>query len=182
DDAKVVRAGGKVVAAEEVYSLWQADSELKKLLAYAAGRPLTAADVQNLASDNRQTEAFDLTNAIADNRKDQVFVLMQRFLADQTGADEKTAIIQLNALLAEQFRNVALVQALQQEKKTDSQILEATDWKSGRLFVLKKIAARFAPKTVLDLLAKLSALDDELKSSSTPPRVLLDLIVSQLFL
>ena len=45
---------------------------------------------------------------------------------------------------------------------------------------MKKIAVRFKPKTVLEFLTKLEALDEELKTSSTPPKVLLDLIVSQL--
>ncbi|MCL5009174.1 MAG: hypothetical protein M1400_02420, partial [Patescibacteria group bacterium] len=60
--------------------------------------------------------------------------------------------------------------------------LEITGWKPGRLFVVKKIASRFAAPKVWQTLFKLEALDTELKTSSTPPRVLLDLILSQLLM
>ena len=59
--------------------------------------------------------------------------------------------------------------------------LTTTGWKSGRLFVMKKAALRFAPKKIMETLQKLSSLDEELKTSQTPPKVLLDLIISQLF-
>jgi DNA polymerase III delta subunit len=46
---------------------------------------------------------------------------------------------------------------------------------------MKKIAARFKPQLISETLTKLAALDEELKTSQTPPKVLLDLILSQLF-
>ena len=182
DQAKETKAGGKVVAVEEVYNLWQADAEIQKLLALAAGREISAQDVKYLISENAEIDVFDITNAIADGQKQTALELLHRHLKNQAGADEKGSIIQLNALLSEQFRNVAMVQDFISQKKSESQILEATGWKSGRLFVMKKVAQKFAPKKVLELLAKLAALDEELKSTSTPPKVLLDLIVSQLLL
>ncbi|MBI5530053.1 MAG: hypothetical protein HY918_00945 [Candidatus Doudnabacteria bacterium] len=181
DAAKETKVGGKIIDVQEVYNLWQADSELKKLAAFANGSVLQAKDVNNLVSENGEVDVFELTNAIADNDKQKSLQLMHGFLRQQATADEKTAIIQLNALLAEQFRNVAMIQDLTEQKKTEGDILEMTGWKSGRLFVMKKIASRFANKKVLDFLNKLKALDEELKTSSTPPRVLLDLIVVQLF-
>jgi DNA polymerase III delta subunit len=102
-------------------------------------------------------------------------------LQNFTGADEKTAIIQLNALLSEQFRSIAVAQNFLEEGTSDEQALAQTSWKPGRLFIMKKTAGRFAQKKVLDFLKKLEHLDEELKTSSTPPRVLLDLIVAQLF-
>ena len=62
----------------------------------------------------------------------------------------------------------------------DDIILEKTEWKSGRLFVMKKLSAPFQEKALVSLLTKLEALDVELKSSSVPPKVLVDLIVSQI--
>ena len=60
-------------------------------------------------------------------------------------------------------------------------MLEILGWKSGRLFIMSKVAARFSATSVLGLLAKLKALDEELKTGSVPPRVLLDLIITQLW-
>jgi DNA polymerase III delta subunit len=181
DDAKETKFGGKVTSVEEVYNLWQAENELKKLVALSNGQEISEADVKELAPSNREVDVFDLTNAIADNQKQKALSLMQDFLFFQTGSDEKGSIIKLNALLSEQFRNVAVVQSFASSKTSEDAILEKTGWKSGRLFIMKKTAARFTPKTVLELLNKLASLDEELKTSSTPPRVLLDLIISQLF-
>jgi DNA polymerase III delta subunit len=150
-------------------------------LALANGREVSEANVNELAPQNKEVDVFDLTNAIADNQKQKALSLMQDFLFYQSDSDEKTAIIKLNALLSEQFRSVAIVQSFTNEKTSEDIILEKTGWKSGRLFIMKKVAARFNQKIVLDLLNKLAALDEELKTSSTPPRVLLDLIVTQLF-
>lgn len=181
DQAKESKFGGKVVSVEEVYNLWQAENEISKLIGYAAGQEISAADVNALVSENGEVDVFELTNAIAENQKQKTLELMERLLKEQVAGDEKASIIQLNALLSEQFRNVAMVQDFAAQKTAESEILEKTGWKSGRLFVMKKIAARFPIKKVLELLAKLRALDEELKSSSTPPRVLLDLIIAQLF-
>ena len=180
DSGKEIKAGGKVVSAEEVFDLWQADGEIRKLMSFAAGAEIGAKEVGELVSENGEVDVFDLTNAIADNQKNRALELLNKFLSEQTGSDEKGGIIKLNALLSEQFRNVAMIQDFLLAKKSEDQILEATGWKSGRLFVIKKIASRFPAKKILDFLTKLSALDEELKTSSTPPRVLLDLIVSQL--
>jgi DNA polymerase III delta subunit len=180
DDAREIKIGGKVIAIEEIYSLWQADSEIQKLIAYAKDREVSGSDVNQLVTENREVDVFSLTNAIADNKKQEALSLLHDFLKEQTGADEKGAVIQLNALLSEQFRNVAMIQDFVSHKTSESDILEKTGWKSGRLFVIKKIASRFPAKKVLETLNKLEALDLELKTSQTPPRVLLDLIVSQL--
>jgi len=180
DRGRETKIGGKIISLEEVFNLWQADGEIKKLLAFAAGKEIGQREVLDLVSENGEVDVFDLTNAIADNQKQKAFELLKGFLKEQNASDEKGAIIQLNALLSEQFRNVAMVQDFIASKKSEDEILEATGWKSGRLFVVKKIAARFPSKKIVEFLNKLEALDEELKTSSTPPRVLLDLIVSQL--
>ena len=181
DDARETKVGGKVIDAQEVYDLWQVDSEIKKLLALAEGREISADDVKQLVVGDREIDVFDLTNAIAEKRKDQALELLHKFLSVGTGSDEKAAVIQLNALLAEQFRNIVLVQDLQESRAPESEILNLTGWKPGRVFVMKKLAANFSKPKVLDFLNKLKALDEELKTSSTPPKVLLDLIMVQLF-
>ncbi len=181
DDAKETKFGGRVVEVEEAYSLWQADAEIKKLLAFANGREINENDVLQLVNQTFEVDVFELTNSIADGKKQQAMKLLHKFLFNQTGSDEKGTVIQLNALLSQQFRNVASTQDFLSRKIGDGQILEITGWKSGKLFVLKKIAKTFSPKKVLEFLNKLVALDEELKSSNVPPKVLLDLIVSQLF-
>lgn len=181
DEGVETKIQGRVVEVKEAFNLWQAENEIKKLLAFVRGRQVDVQDVENLVSENLEADALKITNAIADKNKDLALKLIDEFLSEQTGADEKSRVIQLNALLAEQFRNVALVQDLLKQKMSEDKILEKTGWRSGRLFIIKKIASRFGANKVLDLLGKLAALDEEMKTSATPPRVLLDLILVQVF-
>ena len=181
DEAKETKFGGKVVSTEEVFSLWQADSEIKKLIAYSGGREITKEDVSELVSENGEVDALQITNALADKNKELSFLLIQKFLKEQTASDEKGSIIQLNALLSEQFRNVAITQDFANRKTNEAEILEKTGWKSGRLFVMKKISDRFDQAKVVETLSKLASLDEEIKTSQMPPRVLLELILGQLF-
>lgn len=181
DNGRETKIAGQVVSVEEVFDLWQADNEIQKLAAFAAGQEIGLREVIELVSENGEVDVFSLTNAIGGGQKQKALTLLHKFLSLQTGSDEKAGIIQLNALLSEQFRNVAMVQDFLAAKKPENEILEATGWKPGRLFVIKKIAARFPARQILEFLNKLGALDEELKTTSTPPRVLLDLILTQLF-
>lgn len=181
DNAKETKVGGKLVAVEEAYNLNQLDSEIQKLLVYKNKTEIKPEDVKEMVLENFETDAFALTNAIADGKKQVAIELLNSFLKGQSGADEKGSIIQLNALLSEQFRNIVMVQDFLKNKLSEEAILEKTGWKSGRLFVMKKIVGRFETKKVLETLVKLEALDEELKSSQIPPRTLLDLILTQLF-
>ncbi len=181
DDAEEVKVGGKVVSVKEIFSLWQVKNEIDKLLAYAKDREISEADVKLLVNENGEVDAFEITNAIGDGNKNLALNLVGEYLSQQSSADEKISIIQLNALLAEQFRNVAALQDFLQRCAQEKDILEKTLWKPGRVFVMKKIAQKFTREKILGLLGKLSALDEELKTSSTPPKVLVDLILAQLF-
>ena len=181
-ETQETKAGGKVVAVREIFNLWQAENEIGKLLAYCVNREVGPEDVSRLVSDGGEVDVLQITNAIGEKNKQLAMRLIGEFLSGQGAADEKAAVIQLNALLAEQFRNVAAIQSMLSDGWPESRMLEATGWKSGRLFVIKKISGRFAAKKITDFLGKLEHLDQELKSSSTPPKVLLDLIVSQLLL
>jgi DNA polymerase III delta subunit len=182
DNGKEVRVGGKIIEVVEVFNLYQVNSEILKLIAYTQNREITEQDVKDLVVENGEVEVFDLTNAIADGQKQKSIELMNRFLKEQSGAEEKTSLILLNSLLAEQFRNVAMVQSFFADKQeTEENILKITGWKPGRLFVMKKIASKFEPKKILDTLNKLESLDQEIKSSQIPARVIMDLIITQLF-
>ncbi len=181
DNFLKTKVGGRVIELKEVYNLYEADNEIKKLIAFAGGNEIQEEDVEQLVNENIEIDVFKITNAIADGRKQEALNLIGDFLNKQTGGDEKARVIQLNALLAEQFRNVAVIQDFLKRKISESEILQKTSWKSGRIFVMKKIAGKFNPKKILQLLKKLEALDQELKTAQTPPKVLLDLILVQLF-
>lgn len=181
DDFKEIKAAGKIISTEEVYNLWQAENEINKLLAFCGAAQIDKESVELLVTKYGEIDVLDIVNAIAEKNRAVTFELIQNFFKKQNLSDEKAGIILLSALLSEQFRNVLIVQNFVKENKTDMEILTTTGWKPGRLFVIKKISSRFANNIILDFLNRLVALDEEIKTSNTPPKVLLDLILVQMF-
>jgi DNA polymerase III delta subunit len=181
DNFKETKYGGKIVEITEVYNLWQVNNEIEKLIAYAGSKTITEVDVQLLIEANLEIDAFEITNAIGEGNKSLTLALMAKFIGGENETEEKSGIIHLNALLAEQMRNLLLIQNCIENQYSDTQILDLTGWKSGRIFILKKLAQKIKPAKILGILPKFEALDEELKTSQTPPRVLWDLIVAQIF-
>lgn len=160
-------------------SLSLLDQELQKLLTFAGSRAVSPEDVLLLTPQTIEATGFEIVNALGEKNRNKVFSLCERYFHETGGADEKAKLIQLNSLLADQFRSLLIVQSYLAQKVPDAVILEQTGWKSGRLFVLKKIAAKFEGRLLTELLYKLESLDVELKTKSTPPHVLIDLILAQ---
>lgn len=164
---------------DPTYSLWQVASELDKLALYS-GSSISKESVSLLVAKNTEVEVFTLINAFASRDKAETFAYLEEFFQNQSNGDDKAKAIQLGALLGEQLRNILLVKSFQEEGVPDVGILEKTGWKSGRLSVLKRLAGNFQAPAIVSGLKKLEHLDLELKSTNTPPRVMLDLIISQL--
>lgn len=180
DSAQEKKIAGKIVEVTEVYSLWQVNSELSKLISYANGKNITPEMVKEIVCAGYEINVMEITDALAAKDRKKALSLIHNFLTADTASDEKSSIIQLAAILAEQLRSIAIVEGFLSSNTPENIILEKTGWKSGRLFIMKKIASRFSPKSVKETLVKLDALDTELKTGSTPPRVLLDMIVAQI--
>jgi DNA polymerase III delta subunit len=180
DEYTEQKFGGKVTDVTEVFNLWQAEGEIKKLVAFAAGESISPDHVKALVQASREVDIFDILNSLGEGNVKQAFISLSLFYGFDTSSEEKAKTIQLNALLADQFRNILMLQDFAQRRVPEEEILSKTGWKSGRLFVLRKIAGRYPTKKISDTLEKLAALDEELKTTSTPPRVILDMIITQL--
>jgi DNA polymerase-3 subunit delta len=160
--------------------VWQIHNELQKLATYHNGGVVSLESVKLLVTDQSLPQVWDIIEAIAQRKPAQVLTMLQTYLSADNVSDEKTKIIQLNALLADQFRSLLLVRSAQDQGIPEDVIIQTTGWKSGKLFMIKKNSRAFEQKTLVDILAKLEALDIELKTSSVPPKVLIDLISSQI--
>jgi DNA polymerase III delta subunit len=124
-------------------------------------------------------DPFALLDAIGSKNKSHALQMLGNFF-DHSAGDEKAKAIQFSALLADQLRNVLLVIDAVDKRIPDETILDKTGWKSGRLYVMKKLSRSYNPAQIKLTLAKLESLDIELKTSTMPPHVVLDMIISQM--
>jgi DNA polymerase-3 subunit delta len=164
---------------EPMYSLWQADSELQKLKAFACDDQVTEEDVANLVSDNLEENVFKITNAIGDKNKTAVIRELTDYM-DRLAGDDKAKVISLSGLLAEQFRNILIIQSLNKSGMGEKEMAAASGFASGKLFVYKKLAANFTEAKILDALKKLELLDQEVKTSTGPATLQMLMIIESL--
>jgi DNA polymerase III delta subunit len=150
------------------YDLFQADNELQKLAAYADGGSITRADIDALIVESYDEDIFIVTNAIADRKQTAAMKAIANFLERVPGADEKSKIINLSAILAEQFRGMYAFGSLVARGAGDAEIAEVTGFTPGRIFVYKKLAKSFTSQALREALRKFEALDAEVKTSTGP--------------
>ncbi len=169
---------GNGFGASPEVSLLQLEQELTKLLTYANGLPIDKSAVEALVGDLRETLSLAVSDALAKKDRARLFELLESYYASGD-ADDTAKTLQLNALLAEQLRSLLIVKDATERRMQDSDILALTGWKSGRLFVVKRLSQGLSIQALREMLSKIESLDIELKSSTTPPRVILELILAQ---
>ncbi len=175
--ASMVLAQALLIDEDSTLDVGRAETELAKLNAYAAGKNITTEMVNELIEKVAGVDIFELLNAIAAKNKQSALKILDQYFATEA-ADEKSNAIKVSALLADQFRSLLIAADASQRNIPDAKVLEMTKWKSGRLFMMKKLCRNFSVKQLQQALRKLENLDRELKTGSMPPQVVLDLIIA----
>ncbi len=168
-----------VLDEDSVLDVVRAQNEIEKLKHFASGKSITAEMVGELVVSVSGVDIFALLNAIATKNRKQALILLQNYFDTET-ADEKANAIKVAALLSDQFRSLLIVVDSNERRMPDEAILEITGWKSGRLYIMKKLSRNFTAQQLKQALSKLENLDRELKTGSMPPHVVLDLIIADM--
>lgn len=152
--------------------LRQADNELEKLLTYAGGRPVTAADVADLVTSVTLESIFRWVDALGERDGPQAATLLHRFLAN----DEPP--LRLLALIVRQFRLLLHTRALMDAGVPAGEM-------PGRVgvppFVARKLtgqARRFTPRFLEAALRRLIEIDTQIKTGRLDGVLALDLFVA----
>ncbi|HEX5429514.1 MAG TPA: DNA polymerase III subunit delta [Patescibacteria group bacterium] len=154
------------------FDIWHIYSELEKL--GSLGRPITAADIEQLVVPVVSENAFKLSDAVFSQNKKQILEILERLFAEESG-DEKFAGIRLLGLASDSARAKLAVNLLEQQNFSQDQIAQFLGWKNaGRVWMTLK-----GPAVTLEILKKLiSRLQDadiRLKTSDADPKLLLEL-------
>ncbi len=162
---------------KQTLSVLSAHQELLKLSSFADGNMITKEMVEELTVPDLAIDLFTLLDSMGNKNKSNSIKLLQQYY-DVSSEDDKVLTIRLSALLADQFRSLLIVRQSEEQGLDDKMILAATGWKSGRLFIMKKLSKNFTTKQLIEALSKFYNLEIELKNSTLPPRVVIDMIVA----
>lgn len=170
------KIGGRVIERKEAFNLWQVYSEIFKLSSLTDH--IKSSDVEQLVKPKVSENIFLLTDEITKKNKRGALNILENLLVNQT-MDEKSAIIKVLGLLAEQVRSLILVSTLSADKLTQTQIAEKLGWSSGRVFITLKHAQKADLSKLKDLLTHLLNIDMKLKTQDVNPKLLMDLFIVQ---
>lgn len=177
--ASMALARALLLDEDAVLNVLHAQNEIEKLKQYAAGQHITDVMVGELVESSIGVDIFALLNAIATRNKPLALKMLEDFFMTEV-ADEKATAIKVTALLSDQFRSLLIVADAYDRRLQDEAVLAMTGWKSGRLYIMKKLARNFKIAQVKQALSKLENLDKEMKTGSMPPHVVLDLIIADM--
>lgn len=154
--------------------------ELDKLGLFSAGESITQSAVESLVPDAKESIGFAVSNAVAERNATALLETLENYFKSSESGASVAKVLALNAVLSEQFRSIWTFQQAQKQGLSETELLSKTGWKAGKLYPLKRAAAKFSELEVEDILNKLELLDIEQKSTTLPSRVVLELVVSQL--
>ena len=135
----------------------RAHNEIMKLGSFADGETVTANMVVELTRSVVAIDIFALLNKIGSKDKKTALRMLEDFFEYGPG-DDKAKAIQITSLFADQLRNMLLVLDADVQRLPEAELLKQTGWKSGRLFMVKKLARGFTPQKIRQTLAKLENL------------------------
>ncbi len=153
--------------------------ELLKLQTSALKSEVTVDMVKGLVPQEAASAGFAVSNALADRDARKLLAALDGYYGVRAEKDTADKTLALTALLAEQFRSMWAYLQSRTDGVTDDELMQVLGWKSGKLYAVKRSAQRFSLKEVESILEKLEHLDVELKTTTTPSRVIMELILSQ---
>lgn len=160
-------------------SLGRLAQELDKLLIYSNGEVVTRVTVEHLVPEEQVVIGLAVSDALVRKDRTRLYRVLSDYYSQTEGGDQTTRTLQLVGLLADQFRSLLLLHDALRRHMSEADIAQLTGWKPGRVFVLKKYVGSFRPEVLQSLLSKLESLDLELKTTNTPARVVLELVLAQ---
>ncbi len=153
------------------YNLWEAKSEIEKLISYCGDREITKEDVKLLVRSKVDMNIFNLIDNIGSKNKRKAVSLLNEQI--DGGVNE----IYMLTMFVYQFRNLLKVKSLLNEGKSSFEI--ASETRMHPFVVQKSIeqCGKFEMDDLRKIYKKLSDADLAIKTGKINSRLVLDLLV-----
>lgn len=175
-DAPIEREAARALASVTQGDLRLADNELYKLIAYAQGRPITLADVEQLTPYVADAIVFNMVDALAEGRGEQASQLAHRLLNQQED------VFGLLAMITRQFRLLLMVRSYLDDggARDETSVAKAV---GQHTFVAKKLLGQsrhFDYDQLARIYAALQDYDVRIKTGEIQAELALDLLIAGL--
>ena len=153
------------------YNLWEAKSEIEKLVSYCGGKEITKDDVKLLVKSKVDMNIFNLIDNISSKNKRKAVSLLNEQI--DGGANE----IYMLTMFVYQFRNLLKVKSLLNQGMSSFEI--ASETRMHPFVVQKSIeqCGKFEMDDLKKIYKKLSSADLAIKTGKINSRLALDLLV-----
>lgn len=153
-------------------NLVKGEKEVEKLLNYINGKTLvTIEDIQNVVTDDGETDIYALTQAISLKNKALVHKKYNELI--KNGYDQ----IQLLNLIYRSFKDLYTVACLLESGVNKNDIANRMGISSGRAYYLTKDAYSFGPNAIRENLKAITDLDYKIKTGAIDKATGMDLLL-----
>lgn len=153
---------------DESIDLWYLDAELRKLIAYTAGRPITIRDVGALGCVPSWAHLFQFSDALLERNYPDALRLAHR---------AKTPLLSMVAFLLSQFHSFIMVKNMEEEGLREQDIAQHLAWNPKRVWVVSKKIRTIPCATLCACMKKILAFEQRLKTGAGDPLLHLDLLI-----
>ncbi len=159
--------------------LWYLDHELRKLVSYSDGHPITVQYIRAISSLPHAAHIFQLTDSLLLKKREQAITLVHR-LIDDDRSRAKQQLLPMIAFLITQFHSFVLFKSCQEDGMNDGALAKKLGWNAKRVWVVSK---KISPLTCAGLTQSFSRIleyERVLKTGAGDPILGLDLLVNSL--
>lgn len=156
-------------------NLWVMANEIEKLIAYASGRQIAEADIEQLVADARETSIFNLVDAIVEFRSNVAQEMLEKML--QKGAAPTHVLV----MLARQLNFIVRAKDLRRQGKPLAEIRAILNIAQEFLFnrVLEQ-AGRYSLERLKEVYHQLLETDIAIKTGKYEGELALNMLVAEL--
>lgn len=150
------------------------DQEVRKLLAYADGRPATAADVERLVPAARAVDIFAMVDALGQRNERKALEQFHALVRDGEPP------VRLLVMIARQFRMILQMQELIARRAPPAEQMRTL---GVARFVADKVQAQarqFTPAQARRIYRRLLETDQSIKTGQTDPLLALDALLAEI--
>lgn len=158
---------------ESEYRIYNLENDIKKLVSYAGGEPITEEHVDRTLRGDTDTFAFNFLDAVGAGRKDTAFRLLHNML---TGGSEVFSVI---GLLVNQFELICEIKELREQGMQTEQIAKKLKASVFRVKKAASVADKLSYKKIKGILSQLYETDRNIKTGNMEQNLALELLIGK---